>query len=116
MHQAIDSGLKVHKALGPGLLELAYEHCLAHELNERGAAVERQALPIAYGGVTLDAGYRIDPLLERAIIVEIRAVEALTALHDAQLLTYLRLWRHRIGLLMNFNVPLSRQGLKRLVL
>jgi GxxExxY protein len=113
----VNSGLKVHRALGPGLLESAYEHCLSHELRTRGLAVERQIpLPIVYDGTTLDAGYWIDIMVEHAIIVEIKAVEALTPVHHAQLLTYLKLSRCRIGFLMNFHVALFKQGVKRMVL
>lgn len=103
--------------LGPGLLESAYEHCLAHELHIRGLAVARQvSLPITYDGLKLDAGYRLDLVVEGSIIVEVKAVEALTRLHEAQVLTYLKLSAHRLGFLMNFNVPLFKQGLRRLVL
>ncbi len=113
----VDAGLKVHKTLGPGLLESAYEHCLAHELLLRGLSVRRQVvLPIAYEGATLDAGYRLDLVGENLIIVEIKAVEALTRVHDAQVLTYLKLSGLRLGFLMNFNVMLFKQGLKRLAL
>jgi len=113
----VDAGLAVHKALGPGLLESAYEHCLAHELGGRGLALQRQvALPIAYRGTRLDAGYRLDILVARSVIVEVKAVEALTRLHEAQVLTYLRLSGCRIGLLMNFNVSLFKNGVKRLIL
>lgn len=113
----VDAGLKVHKALGPGLLESAYEHCLAHELAKRGLSVLRQAtLPIVYDGVTLDAGYRLDLLINEAVIVEVKAIDQLTRVHDAQVLTYLKLSRLRLGFLMNFNVDLFKQGLRRLVL
>ena len=113
----VDSGLKVHRILGPGLLESAYEHCLAHELSARGLSVAKQvALPIVYEGAPLDAGYRLDLLVEDAVIVEIKAVEALTKLHEAQVLTYLKLSGRRLGLLMNFNVALLKDGLKRLIL
>jgi GxxExxY protein len=112
----VDAGLKVHKALGPGLLESAYEHCLAHELHTRGLSLDRQvALPIVYDGLKLDAGYRLDLLVEDKIIVEIKAVEALTRLHEAQVLTYLNLSARRLAFLMNFNVLLFKQGLRRLV-
>ncbi len=88
----IDAGLKVHRALGPGLLESAYEHCLAHELSLRGAKVERQVtVPVAYEGLHLDVGYRLDLVVERAIIVEVKAIESLAPIHTAQLLTYLKL-------------------------
>jgi GxxExxY protein len=113
----VDAGLKVHQALGPGLLESTYEQCLLHELHTRGMAAERQVpLPIIYDGARIDAGYRIDLLVNGAIIVEVKAVEALKPIHQAQLLTYLKLSGCRIGLLMNFHVVLFKQGLKRLVL
>jgi GxxExxY protein len=113
----VDSALKVHRTLGPGLLESAYEHCLAHELTMRGIPVSRQiVLPVTYEGATLDAGYRLDLVVDRSIIVEIKATDALSRVHEAQLLTYLRLSGLRLGFLMNFNVELFKQGLKRLVL
>jgi GxxExxY protein len=113
----IDSGLKVHKALGPGLLESAYEHCLAYELVSRGLIVRRQvALPIVYEEVALDAGYRLDLLVNEQVIVEIKSVDALTPLHEAQALTYLKLSKLRLALLINFNVPLFKQGVRRLAL
>jgi GxxExxY protein len=113
----VDSGLKVHRALGPGLLESAYEHCLAYELGNRGLRADRQvSLPIVYEGARVDAGYRLDLIVEKAIIIEVKVVEALTPVHYAQLLTYLKLSGCRIGFLMNFQVALFKQGLKRLVL
>ena len=113
----IDAGLKVHRHLGPGLLESAYEHCLSHELNSRHVPHERQvALPVVYDVYLLDAGYRLDIVIGQAVIVEIKSVDELTNLHTAQLLTYLKLSGMRIGLLMNFNVALFKQGLRRLVL
>lgn len=113
---AIDAGIKVHSALGPGLLESVYEHCLAHELTQRGVAVERQiALPVFYEGTKLEAGFRIDLLLARAVVVEVKSVDILAPIHQAQLLTYLKLSGCRLGLLMNFNVPLFKDGLKRMV-
>ncbi len=115
--QVVDAGLKVHKALGPGLLESAYEHCLTHELRSRGLTVARQIpLPITYEGLQLDAGYRLDLMIEDSIIVEVKSVEALTRLHEAQIVTYLKLSKRRLGFLMNFNVPLFKQGVRRLVL
>ena len=109
--------MAVHKALGPGLLESAYEHCLAYELTARGVAFERQrVVSILYRGVQIDAGYRLDLLVANSIIVEIKSVETLTALHEAQLLTYLKLTSHRLGFLMNFNVPLFKSGVRRFVL
>ena len=112
----VDAGLNVHRALGLGLLESAYEHCLSHELQNRGLRVARQVgLPIAYNGVKLDAGYRLDLFVERTIIIEVKAVDTLTPVHYAQLLTYLKLSDCRIGFLMNFHVALFKQGLKRLI-
>jgi GxxExxY protein len=113
--QLVDAAVKVHKALGPGLLESTYEHCLVHELVLRGVPVRRQvAIPIRYEGLQLDAGYRLDLLVAELIVVEIKAVEALSRLHEAQLLTYLKLSGHRLGFLMNFNVVLLKDGLRRL--
>ncbi len=113
----VDAGLKVHRVLGPGLLEAAYEHCLAHELTARGIRCQRQVtLPIVYDGVTLDAGFRPDLIVEHSVIVEIKSIDALSRVHDAQILTYLRLSSCRVGFLMNFNVPLFKNGLKRFVL
>jgi GxxExxY protein len=114
--QIVDAGLKVHVTMGPGLLESAYEHCLAFELNRRGLKVGRQvSLPITYGDAKLDAGYRIDLLVEEAVIIEIKAIEQLGHIHQAQLLTYLRMSRYRLGFLMNFNVRLFKDGLKRFI-
>jgi GxxExxY protein len=113
----VDAGLKVHRALGPGLLESAYEHCLSHELQARGLSVGRQVLlPIMYDGARLDAGYRLDLLVGHEIVVEVKTVDALLPVHHAQLLTYLRLSGCRIGFLMNFHVRLFKQGLRRMVL
>lgn len=114
---AVDAGMKVHATLGPGLLESAYEHCLARELQNRRIDVLRQVvLPIEYSGAKLDAGYRIDLWIGRTVIVEVKSIDCLAAIHQAQLLTYLRLSNCRLGLLMNFNVPLFKDGIKRLVL
>jgi GxxExxY protein len=113
----VDTGLKVHKALGPGLLESAYEHCLAYELVSRGLAVRRQVpMPILYEDVVLDAGYRLDLLVNELVIVEIKSVDALAPLHEAQVLTYLKLSKLRLALLINFNTPLFKQGVRRLAL
>jgi GxxExxY protein len=112
----VDAGLKVHRTLGPGLLESVYERCLARELELRGVASRRQVqLPVIYEGLVLETGFRIDLLVAEEIIVEVKAVEALTPLHAAQTLTYLRLSQKRMAFLMNFNVVLFKQGLKRLV-
>jgi GxxExxY protein len=116
-HQIVDAGLAVHKTMGPGLLESAHEHCLAHELSGRGLSLKRQVpLPIVYKGARLDAGYRLDLVVQDAVIIEIKSVEALTRLHTAQVLTYLRLSGIRLGLLMNFNVGMFKTGVRRLIL
>lgn len=113
----VDAALAVHRALGPGLLESAYEVCLSHELERRGHAVLKQvALPVIYHSVKLEAGYRIDLIVDGAVIVEVKAVEALAPLHEAQLLTYLRLSQRRLGLPINFNVKLLKNGIKRMIL
>jgi GxxExxY protein len=114
--EVLDGAIKVHRALGPGLLESAYEHCLAHELSGRGRSVRRQVgLPIEYEGLRLNAGYRLDLLVADAVIVEVKAVEAIVRLHEAQLLTYLKLSSLRLGYLMNFNALQLRQGLRRFI-
>ena len=112
----VDSAIAVHKTLGPGLLESAYQACLVYELNKRGLSIEVQKpLPIIYKSIKLDAGYRIDILVENKIIIELKAVEALNDLHLAQVITYLRLSDNRLGFLINFNVKLLKQGLRRVV-
>ena len=112
----VDAGLKVHSKLGPGLLESAYEACLKHELGKAGLTVESQVdLPIVYDGIKLDAGYRIDLLVENAVIVELKAVEALLPIHEAQLLSYLKLSNKQLGLLLNFHVVQFKSGIKRMV-
>jgi GxxExxY protein len=114
--RVIAAAVKVHSALGAGLLESTYSACLLHELRLAGLRYEHQvALPARYQGVTLEAGYRIDFLVEDCVIVELKAVEALLPLHTAQLITYLKLSGHKVGLLINFNVPHLKQGLKRVV-
>ena len=113
----VDSAFKVHTILGPRLLESVYELCLAHELNKRGLKFQTQiASPIIYDGMPLDTGFRIDLLVEDQLVVEIKAVEALLPLFDAQLLTYLKLAKKRLGLLINFNVPGIKDGIKRIIL
>ncbi len=112
----IDSAIKVHTTLGPGLLESAYEACLKHELSNRNLKVITQlTLPIIYDGVTIDAGYRLDLLVEDSVIIELKAVEQLMPIHDAQLITYLKLSDKKLGLLINFNVTRLKYGIKRLV-
>ena len=115
--QVVDAAYRVHSALGPGLLESVYEVCLAHELSKRGVAVCRQVLlPVIYDGVTLDAGLRLDLLVGNCLIVELKTVEQLMPIHSAQVLTYLKLTGHRLGLLINFNVPVIKDGIKRVAL
>jgi GxxExxY protein len=110
------TGLKVHKALGPGLLESAYEECLYYELNKCGLFVEKQkALPLVYEDVKLDTGYRIDLLVENKLIIEVKSVEALDEVHKAQILTYLKLSGCKLGLLINFNTVLFKEGIKRFI-
>ncbi len=112
----LDGAFRVHSALGPGLLESAYEHCLLHELTRRGVNTRRQVdLPIEYEGIRVDAGYRLDLLVEETVIVEIKAVDALLPIHEAQLLTYLKLSRKPLGLLINFNTRSLKNGIKRMV-
>ncbi|MCK4392609.1 GxxExxY protein [Candidatus Bipolaricaulota bacterium] len=114
--EIIGAAMKVHSTLGPGLLESAYEACLEYELKQRGFRVERQkALPVVYENVKLDCGYRIDLLVERAVIVELKAVGSLAPIHEAQLLSYLKLSEVQVGLVINFNVVHLRDGIKRLV-
>jgi GxxExxY protein len=113
----LGGALSVHKALGPGLLESTYEACLAFELIERGLRVERQkALPVHYREVNLDCGYRIDLLVDGKVIVEVKAVDKLNPIHEAQLLSYLKLSNCKVGLLINFNVRILKNGVRRLVL
>jgi GxxExxY protein len=112
----LGAAIEVHRELGPGLLESAYEHCLCHELSLRGLALERQVeLPVKYKGVRLDCGYKMDIVVEDLVIVELKAVDQLTPVHEAQLLTYLKLSKRSVGLLINFNVRLLKEGIKRLV-
>ena len=114
--QIVDSACAVHTALGPGLLESVYEQCLSHELGLRGLIVRRQVgLPVTYKGIVLDAGFRLDLLVEDMVIVEIKAVETLLPIHQAQLLTYLKLSGLQLGLLINFNVTLIKNGIRRIV-
>lgn len=115
--QTIGAAIEVHKALGPGLLESAYEQCLCHELALRGIRFERQRpLPVEYKGVKLDCGYRLDLLVADAVVVEIKAVSEIEPIHEAQLLTYLRLGGWKLGLLINFNVSVLKDGIRRRIL
>jgi len=109
-------GLKVHKTLGPGLLESSYEECLFYEIGKNGLFVEKQkALPLVYEEVKLEIGYRIDLIVENKLIIEIKAVEALNDIHLAQILTYLKLSNCKLGLLINFNTVLFKNGVKRVI-
>jgi len=113
----IGAAIEVHRTLGPGLLESAYEECLCHELRLRGIPFERQRpLPVTYKGLDLECGYRLDLLVYDAVVVEIKAVEALQPIHEAQLLTYLKLGGWKVGLLINFSVPVLKNGIRRRVL
>ncbi len=115
-HKIIGCAMKVHSALGPGLLESAYESCLFYELTSCGLVVEKQkAQPLIYQNVKQDVGYRIDLLVENSVIIEIKAVDELNPIHVAQVLTYLKLSNSRIGLLINFNVQSLRDGIKRVI-
>jgi len=112
----IGSAIQVHRALGPGLLESAYEACLAFELIERGLRVEQQKpLPLIYRQVKLDCGYRLDLLVENRVIVEIKSIEQLAPIHQAQLLSYLKISGYKVGLLINFNVRVLKSGIVRMV-
>jgi len=114
--QIIGCAIKVHKALGPGLLESAYQECLYYELQKLGLFVEKQkSLPLVYEDVKLECGYRIDLLVENQVIIEVKSVEALADIHLAQVLTYLKLSNNRLGLLINFNVILLKDGVKRVI-
>ena len=112
----LDCSFKIHTELGPGLLESAYEECLYYELNQSGLSVQKQkALPLVYKEVKLDAGYRIDLLVENKVIIEIKSVETLADIHLAQILTYIKLSKCKLGLLVNFNVKHLKNGIKRVI-
>jgi GxxExxY protein len=112
----IGAAIEVHRALGPGLPESTYETCLAYEITERGLMVEAQKpLPLVYKSVHLDCGYRLDLLVENVVIVEIKSVDALLSIHTAQLLSYLKLTNLQVGLLINFNVEILKNGVRRIV-
>ncbi len=114
--QIIGGAIEVHRVLGPGLLESAYSSCLVFELRERGFRVEQERpLPVVYKSVKLDCGYRLDLVVENLVIVEIKAVERLNSVHEAQLLSYLRLYGCKVGLLINFHVSMLKQGIRRIV-
>ena len=112
--EIVDAAFKVHKELGPGLLERVYEVCLAYELESRGLKVERQTpVPITYGKISFDEGFRLDLLIENSVIIELKATEKTNPLWQAQILSYLRLSNNRLGFLINFNTPLFKQGIQR---
>jgi GxxExxY protein len=113
----IGAAIEVHKALGPGLMESTYEECLCHELALRGLKFKRQLpVPVVYKGVKLDCGYKLDLLVEEIVILELKCVERISSVHEAQLLTYLKLVNKPVGFVINFNVPILRHGLLRRVL
>lgn len=112
----IGCAIEVHKRLGPGLLESAYEECLAYELNSIGLNINRQvAVPVVYKDIKLECGYRIDVLVENSVIIELKSIEAFAPVHEAQILTYMKFANKTIGLLINFNVTLLKNGIKRYV-
>ncbi len=114
--EIVDSAVKVHRTLGPGLLESAYQQCLAYELRKRDLRVDCEVVcPVVYEGVEIDAGYRLDMFVEEMVIVENKVVTVLMPIHEAQLLTYLKLRDCRLGYLLNWNVKLMKQGIKRMV-
>ena len=116
-HEILDSAYKVHSALGPGLLESAYQACLAYELKKKGLKIEvEKALPLIYEEVHLETGYRIDILVENKVVIELKTVEAFTDVHTAQVLTYLKLSKSKVGLLLNFHTKSLKNGIKRLIL
>jgi GxxExxY protein len=116
-HEIRGAATEVHKAIGPGLLESAYEECLCHELSLRGLPFQRQVpLPVSDKGVKLDCGYRLDVAVEDKVILELKSVQQIEPIHEAQLLTYLRLSGRKVGLLINFNTVLLKDGIKRMVL
>ncbi len=116
-HEILDSAYKVHSALGPGLLESAYQACLVYELKKKGLKVEAEKpLPLIYEEVKLECGYRIDILVENQVVVELKTVEAFTDVHTAQVLTYLKLSGNKVGLLLNFYTKSLKDGIKRLIL
>jgi GxxExxY protein len=115
-NEIIGAAIEVHRHLGPGLLESAYEQCLCRELSERGIPFQRQLpLPLQYKGMSLDCGYRLDIVVDNRVILELKAISALEPIHTAQVLTYLKLSGYKLGLLINFNVPALKHGIKRVV-
>ena len=116
-HKIIGAAIEVHRELGPGLLESAYEECLCHELSASGLSFERQKrLPVVYKGIALDCNYRLDVVVESLVVIELKAVEAILPVHEAQMLTYLKLSGLRLGLILNFSMDTMGKGIKRIVL
>ncbi len=114
--QIVDSAFAVHTSLGPGLLESVYEQCLAFELGTRDIAVQRQvSVPVNYRGAQFQAGFRIDMIVGQLVVIEVKAAEKILPIHEAQLLTYLKLSGYRVGFLINFNVPLIKDGIRRMI-
>ena len=114
--RVLDAAFAVHRSLGPGLLELVYERCLCHELSKQGTSFRTQVtMPVIYDGVRIDSGLRLDLFVEEVVVVELKAVAHLESIHEAQLFTYLKLTNTRLGLLINFNVQLLKEGIKRVV-
>ena len=112
----IGAAIEVHREIGPGLLESAYEECLCFEIRQRGVSLERQVpLPVCYKGIRLDCGYRLDILAEDSVVIELKTVGSIQPVHEAQLLSYLRLSDRRLGLILNFHVPFMKRGIKRIV-
>ncbi len=113
-NQIIGCAIEIHRELGPGLLESAYQECLFYELENKGLKVQREKpMPVVYKGVKLDHGYRIDLLVENKVVIELKTVESLTDVHQAQILTYMKLGNYPLGLLLNFHVKMLKQGIKR---
>ena len=114
--EIIGAAIEIHRILGPGLLESTYEECMVFELSERGIGVRRQLeIPVRYKGRRLNAGYRVDLMVNEEVIVELKSIQRIEPIHEAQLLTYLRVADKRFGLLLNFNVPVMKQGIRRLI-
>jgi len=115
--EIVGAAIEVHRELGPGLLESVYQTCLAHEMILRGITIEvEKPLPVTYKGIHLDAGYRVDLLVEEKVVVEVKAVDDLAAIHEAQVMTYLRIGGYKLGMLINFGKPVLREGIKRIVM
>lgn len=116
VNKVLGFSIEVHKALGPGLLESAYRECLAHKIRKSGLVVEKEKpMPLVFEEVRLQCGYRIDLLIENKVVIEVKSVESLHEVHLAQILTYMKLGKFKLGLLMNFNVPLLKHGIKRVI-